>query len=116
LTVKGERGPWGGVFLASGLFAMTASFLAAGYPGAVPFAVACWVVTVYAGYRIWRAAHPTASFGRELSRRTASVIWFCVVAVVALVAGANPVAAVVVGVLVFAVLLALFYRVNRTLK
>jgi hypothetical protein len=48
------------------------------------------VVTVYAGYRVWKAAHPAASVWREISRRTVAVITFGVSFAAVLLAMAFP--------------------------
>ena len=74
---------------------------------ALPFAVVSCLLTVYAGYRIWRAAHPTTSFRQEFSRRTVAVITFGATAGAVLFAAAFPqVALVIIGVWV-AVLVAI---------
>jgi hypothetical protein len=76
-------------------------------------------VTIYAGYRVWKAAHPAASFWRELSRRTLAVTTFGATVVAFLLVGAFPeVVLVIVGVwlvLVVALfaLLALGQRTSR---
>jgi hypothetical protein len=96
------------VFLASALIAMVTTLLAFNAGPSVPFALVSWLVTIYAGYRIWRAAHPATSFWRELSRRTVAVVTFgATVAALAFAAAAPQVALVIVGIW-FVVIVVLF--------
>jgi hypothetical protein len=54
-------------------------------------------VTIYAGYRIWRAGHPAANVWRELGRRGQAVAGFiaALVALLAIQAFPQVVAAIV---------------------
>ena len=87
---------------------------------ALPFAIVSCLVTVYAGYRIWRAAHPSTSFRQEFSRRTVAVITFGATVGAMLFALAIPqVALVIIGVWVAAIaalfaMLALAERMSRS--
>ena len=65
-----RRRIWGPIFLVAGLFGLIAlGWLALDPASGLPLALITWAVTVYAGYRIWRASHPAASAWRELGRR-----------------------------------------------
>ena len=114
-----NRQMWGVVFLASGLIAMVTTLMAFIAGPSVPFAVVSWLVTIYAGYRIWRAAHPATSFWRELSRRTVAVVTFgATVAALAFVAAAPQVVLVIAGIwvaaiVVLVVMLGLAERISR---
>jgi hypothetical protein len=88
--VDRKHGPWGVIFLVSGLGAMIAVPMALGTAAALPFAVVSCLVAVFAGYRIWRASHPAASAWREVSRRALAAITFGVSLVAVLFAVTFP--------------------------
>ena len=72
--VERRRPIWGPIFLVAGVLGLVAIAWAALDPViGLPIAVALWALTAYAGYRIWRAAHPAASAWRELGRRGQAV-------------------------------------------
>ena len=65
-----QRRIWGPIFLIAGLIGLIAlGWLALDPASGLPIALIAWAVTIYAGYRIWRAGHPAASAWRELGRR-----------------------------------------------
>jgi hypothetical protein len=79
------------VFLVSGLIGLVALLLlASSEASAVPIAAVSWALTIYAGYRIWRANHPAASLGREMARRGLAVASFGATAVTLLFIQAFP--------------------------
>jgi hypothetical protein len=95
-----KRRIWGMVFLVSGLVALLAAGLMAFEAASAPaVAAVAWPLTIFAGYRMWRAAHPAASVWRELGRRGLAVATFGATAVALLFIKAVPqVLVVVVGV------------------
>ncbi len=107
--MDGKRRAWGLIFLATGLLGMTAVLLVAlGATEAMPVAIVLCVVAIYAGYRIWKAAHPATSVWRELSRRTVAVITFGVTAGATWLALAFPEVTLAIVGIYFAALFAFF--------
>jgi hypothetical protein len=85
------------IFLVSGLVALTTLvLLAISTVSAVPVAAVSWPLTIYAGYRIWRADHPAASFWRALARRSLAVATFGATAITLLFIRESPQVLVVV--------------------
>lgn len=65
-----RRRIWGLIFLIAGVLGLVAIAWALLDPATgLPIALASWGLTAFAGYRVWRAAHPAASAWRELGRR-----------------------------------------------
>jgi hypothetical protein len=62
------------VFLVAGSVAMIAT-LVAGSPVGLAVAVACWSLTAFAGYRIWRQRHPGDSAKAAIGIRVRWVLW-----------------------------------------
>ena len=72
--MEGQRRIWGPIFLVAGLLGLVAlGWLALDPAPGLPVALITWAVTIYAGYRIWRAGHPAASAWRDLGRRAQAV-------------------------------------------
>ena len=95
-----KRRFWGMVFLVSGFVALLAvGLMTITAASALPVAAVSWPLTIYAGYRMWRATHPAASLWRELARRGVAVATFGATAFTVLFFLASPqVLIVVVGV------------------
>ena len=68
-----ERQRWGFVFLLAGLIAMPATLFVTTSWFAAVLAIVLWALTIYSGYRIWRAGHPAGSVTREIARRVVGV-------------------------------------------
>jgi hypothetical protein len=65
---------WGLVFLLAGLPAAFSAMVLPFDPAlALPWVIVFWPVTVYAGYRIWRAQNPTASARAAIATRARMV-------------------------------------------
>jgi hypothetical protein len=65
---------WGVVFLLAGLPAVFSAMVLPFNPGlALPWVIVFWPLTVFAGYRIWRARNPTMSARTAIATRARMV-------------------------------------------
>ncbi|MGZ9276921.1 MAG: hypothetical protein ACXW4L_07360 [Candidatus Limnocylindrales bacterium] len=72
--MDGKRRIWGMIFLTSGILGLLAlGLMTLTRVSALPLAAVSWPLTVYAGYRMWKAAHPAGNVWRELARRAVTV-------------------------------------------